>query len=114
MATKKYGNDDYWSFFEDGWDNREVAIWKKIENIHKPEEIVARAIDKYEAKIIIDALLKYANTKDGSNLTKKETVFLQFVCSNCIEPYVTMASNALLWQDKRVYQELKHKFPTIY
>jgi hypothetical protein len=109
--TKQYGNSHYWCFLEDGWSGKEVAIWKGPEG---QEEIIARAKDKYEAKTIVDALLKHVNVEDTSGLTKKELAFLEFVCTNCVEPYATMASNAILWQDHQVFEELKTKFPTIY
>jgi hypothetical protein len=110
-TAKKYGNCKYWCFIEDGWSGKEVAIWKGPEG---SEEIIARAKDKYEARNIVDALLKFANVEDTSKLSKKELAFLEFVCANCVEPYATMASNAILWQDHAVFEELKTKFPTIY
>jgi hypothetical protein len=110
MSTK-YGNDHYWTFIEEGWNGKEVAIWKGPEG---QEEIIARAKDKYEAKTIIDALLQHVNVEDSSKLTKKELAFLEFVSSNCVEPYATMATNAVLWNDKAAFEELKNKFATIY
>lgn len=110
-AEKKYGSEKYWCFIEEGWNAKEVAIWKGPEG---QERVIARAEDKYEAKTIVDALLKHVNVEDASALTKKELVFLEFVCANCVEPYATMASNAILWQDHAVFEELKTKFPTIY
>lgn len=109
--TTKYGNDHYWTFIEAGWNGKEVAIWKGPEG---QEEVIARAKDKYEAKTIVDALLQHTNVEDSSKLTKKELAFLEFVCSNCVEPYATMASNAILWNDKAAFEELKNKFATIY
>ena len=54
MPTKKYGNDRYWCFIEDGWNGKEVAVWcGPSEN----ERVIARANDKYDAKKIVDALL---------------------------------------------------------
>ena len=70
-------------------------------------------IDRYEAKAIIDALLNYS-PKEEKNFGKKELAFLEFVCSQCREPYATMASNAILWTDKEVYNRLKNDFPNIY
>ena len=110
-TAKKYGNENYWCFVEDGWSGKEVAIWKGPED---KEEIIARAKDKYEAKTIVDALLKHVTTEDTSCLSKKELAFLEFVCGNCVEPYATMASNAILWNDHAVFEELKTKFPVIY
>lgn len=108
---KKYGNGRFWCFIEEGWSGKEVAIWKGPEG---SEEIIARAKDKYEARTIVDALLKYANTEDATGLSKKELAFLEFVTVHCVEPYATMASNAILWNDKAAFEELKTKFPTIY
>ena len=110
MSTK-YGNNHYWTFIEEGWNGKEVAIWKGPEG---QEEIIARAKDKYEAKTIIDALLQHVNVEDSSKLTKKELAFLEFVQSNCPEPYACMAGNAILWNDKATFEELKNKFATIY
>ena len=107
----KHGNSTYWCFIEDGWDGKEVAIWKGPEG---REEIIARAKDKYEAKTIIDALLHHSDIEDSSKLTNRELAFLEFCVSNCVEPYATMASNAILWNDKSVFDDLKNKFSTIY
>ena len=111
MSNTKYGNDNYWCFLDDNIKSRDIAIWKGPEG---QEIIIATAFDKYEAKTIIDALLQYSKTVDDKQLSKKEMVFLEFVCANCIEPYATMASNAILWRDKTVYETLKTKFPEIY
>lgn len=111
MSEKKYGNDHHWCFLPDGWNGKEVAIWEGPEG---HEEIIARAKDKYVAKIIVDALLHHQNTEDATQLSKKEMVFLEFVAANCVEPYATMASNAILWRDKAAYNDLKIKFPQIY
>lgn len=109
--AKKYGNDKFWCFIESEWNDKEVAIWEGPEN---SEQVVGRAKDKYSAKMIIDALLNYANIDDKSKFGKKELAFLEFVCSHCVEPYATMASNAILWNDREVYEKLKTDFPTIY
>lgn len=111
MPAKKYGNDRYWAFIEDGWNEKEVAIWKGPED---QEEVIARAKNKYEAKAIIDALLSHSTVEDKNKFGKKEMAFLEFVCSNCVEPYATMASNAILWNDWDVYNKLKSEFPVIY
>ena len=108
--TKRYGNDYYWCFIEDGLKGKEVAIWRGPDG---KEEIICRATDKYEAKLIIDALLNYT-VKDIGALGKKELAFLEFVCSNCVEPYATMASNAIMWNDREAYDKLKNDFPIIY
>ena len=109
MTSKKYGNNNHWCFLEEGWSGKEVAIWKGPEG---SEEIIARAKDKYEAKNIVDALLKHVNSDTG--LSNKELAFLEFVTAQCIEPYATMASNAILWKDKVAYESLKNEFPKIY
>lgn len=111
MNTTKYGNDRYWCFVEDGWSGKEVAIWRGPEN---QEEIIARAANKYDAKTIIDALLQYTAVEDKNKFSKKELAFLEFVASNCVEPYATMASNALMWNDWETYNKLKSEFPVIY
>lgn len=108
---KRYGNDDYWCFIEESWNNKEVAIWHGREG---QEEILAKASNKYDAKLIVDALLNFQNTDDKTKFGKKELAFLEFVCSNCVEPYATMASNAILWNDYDAYNQLKTNFPTIY
>lgn len=109
-AEKKYGNNFFWCFFEDGWSGKEVAIWKGPEGA---EEIIARAKDKYEARNIIDALLKHANTDTGG-MSNKELAFLEFVTAHCVEPYATMASNAILWKDHATFTDLRDKFSQIY
>jgi len=109
MTSKKYGNSVYWCFFEESWSGKEVAIWKGPEG---SEEIIARAKDKYEAKTIVDALLKHTNTDVG--LSNKQLAFLEFVTAQCVEPYATMASNAILWKDLTAYETLKNQFPQIY
>ena len=109
-AEKKYGNDNYWAFIPTAWDGKEVAIWKGPEG---EEEVIARAKDKYEARTIIDALLKHVNT-DTKGLSNKELAFLEFVTAHCVEPYATMASNAILWKDHAEYENLKNHFPQIY
>jgi hypothetical protein len=111
MSTeKKYGNNFFWCFIEEGWSGKEVAIWKGPEG---QEEIIAQAKSKYEARTIIDALLSHANT-ETEGLTNKELAFLEFVIAHCVEPYATMASNAILWKDHVAYEDLKRKFSTIY
>ena len=111
MSTVKYGNEHYWAFIEDGWNGKEVALWKGPSDV---AEIFARAKDKYEAKVIIDALLNYVQVEDKTKLGKKELAFLDFVCANCVEPYATMAHNAILWNDHDAYNKLKSEFPVIY
>jgi len=111
MATRKYGNNLFWCFIEDVWSDKEVAIWRGPENT---EEIIARARDKYEAKTIVDALLSYVQVEDKTKFGKKELAFLEFARSNCVEPYATMAANAILWNDRDTYNKLKTEFPVIY
>ena len=108
--TTKYGNSTIWCFIEDKWSGKEVAIWRGQEG---SEEIFCRAKDKYEARNIVDALLKHANT-ESEGLSKKELAFLEFVTAHCVEPYATMASNAILWKDHAAFEDLKNKFPQIY
>lgn len=110
MNSKKYGNDNYWCYLEDGWTGKEVAIWKGPED---HEQIVARAKDKYEARNIVDALISFKPVEDVG-LSKKELAFLEFVSAHCVEPYATMASNAILWRDHVTYTNLRDKFPQIY
>jgi hypothetical protein len=111
MPAKKYGNDKFWCYIEDKWDGKEVAIWKGPED---QEEVIARAVNKYEAKSIVDALLSYATTEDKSKFSNKELAFLEFVMAHCVEPYSTMAGNAVLWNDWDVYNKLKADFNVIY
>lgn len=111
MSSTRYGNDHFWCFLEDGWNGKEVAVWKGPEN---SEEVIARAKDKYEARTIVDALLNYVHIEDKTKFGKKELAFLEFVCANCVEPYATMASNAILWKDREIYTKLKTNFSTIY
>ena len=109
--SEKYGNDRYWCFIEDDW-HKEVAVWKDDNN---NPYVIARAIDKYEAKLIVDALLAFQNNTTGTLLlNKKSLAFLEFVKSNCPEPYATMASNAILWNDQEVYKKLLSDFPVVY
>lgn len=111
MSAKRYGNDHFWCFIEEGWNGKEVAVWKGPEG---QEEIIARAKDKYDAKLLVDALLNFVQIEDKTKFGKKEMAFLEFVCANCVEPYATMASNAILWNDREAYEKLKTDFPTIY
>lgn len=109
--TIKYGNDYCWCFIENNLSPREIAIWKYIGN---DTYVVARAIDKYEAKQIVDALLALNNSTQGITLDKKALFFLEFVKSRCPEPYATMAANAILWNDQETYKKLLFDFPVIY
>ena len=109
--TEQYGNDIYWCFVEDGWNGKEVAIWRGPKD---NEEIIARATDKYEAKRIIDALLTSNNSTKGIVLDKKALAFLEFVKAQCPEPYSTMAVNAIAWNDQNAYNKLISDFPMIY
>lgn len=111
MSTKKYGNNNYWCFIEDEWTGKEVAIWQGPED---KEQIIARAPNKYDAKTIVDALLTHNKLVDDNKFSKKELAFLEFVEANCVEPYATMASNAILWGDWETYNKLKTDFPVIY
>jgi hypothetical protein len=108
--STKYGNDLYWCYIDEGWDHREVAVWKGPDG---KEEIIAHAKDKYHAKAIIDALLVYKNPKEDA-FGPHEIAFLEFVLAQCPEPYSTMAGNAIIWNDVDAYNNLKSKFPLIY
>lgn len=110
MSQKKYGNDSYWCYLEDGWSGKEVAIWKGPE---EQETVIARVKDKYEARHIIDALINYKKAADA-DLSPKELAFLEFVSSHCVEPYATMASNAIIWRDHDAFEKLKNKFAEFY
>ena len=115
MSTKKHGNDHFWTFFEDGYDpTQTIDIWQSLGA--GSEEVMAHATDKYNAQQIVDALIIADNVDDDvdNKLTKKEVVFLDFVASNCGEPSATMARNAIMWNDRAVYTELKAKFNEIY
>ena len=111
MPAKKYGNEKYWCFIEDKWDGKQVAIWKGPED---QEEVIAHAVNKYEAKSIVDALLSHSVSENKNKFSTKELAFLEFVMAHCVEPYSTMASNAVLWDDWETYNKLKTDFPTIY
>ena len=110
MNDKKYGNSNYWCFLPEGYSDLEIAIWKGPEG---SETIIGRAVNKYEAKKIIDALINH-NPSIINKLGKKELAFLDFVKSNCVEPYVTMATNAIMWNDMIAYEDIKSRFPVIY
>lgn len=107
----RYGNDHFWCFIEDGWANKEIAIWEgPVDN----GQVIARVMNSYEAKRIIDALLNYVYIEDKNKFSKQELTFLEFGKSNFKEPYATMASNAILWNDKETYNKLKSEFSVIY
>lgn len=108
-VIRKHGNENYWCELEDGWFGK-VDIWKGPED-HK--QIIARAKDKYEARNIIDALINHKKTEEAG-LSTKELAFLEFVAAHCVEPYATMASNAILWRDHAAFQDLKNRFAQIY
>lgn len=111
MTSKKYGNDNYWCFLEDGWSTREIAIWRGPK---EHEEIVARTPNKYDAKLIVDSLIQFRSSDDKDKFSKKEMALLEFIAANCMEPYSTMASNAILWNDWDAYNKLKSEFNQIY
>jgi hypothetical protein len=109
--NKKHGNDHYWCYPDDNHPNVEVAIWQgPLGN----ESVIGRANNKYDATLIVNALIAFQEKVSNSNLTKKETVFLEFIKSNGREPYATMAGNALIWNDKSVYTKLMSEFQKIY
>jgi hypothetical protein len=109
--SKRYGNENYWCFLEDAWDGKNIAIWRRLA---EQEEIIAYAIDKYDARLIVDALLNYTYVEDKTKFGKKELAFLDFARAHFVEPYATMAANAILWNDRGVYEKLKTDFSTIY
>ncbi len=109
--NKKYGNSNYWCFVGEVWDGKEIAIWKS-EN--SGETIIARAANKFEAKNIIDALLNHKVIEEQGKLGQKEMAFLEFLAANAVEPYSTMASNAIMWKDIEAYNKLKSDFAVIY
>lgn len=110
---KRYGNDHYWAFVEIVPSGREIPIYQSIIGEENAPRIVARATSKYDATVIVDALISHKNTSQLI-LAKKEIVFLEFVKANCPEPYSTMAANAILWNDKETYNKLRTDFPVIY
>lgn len=114
--TKRYGNDYYWTYIDDGSDLKEYTIWERglcvDKEVGSPTRM-AVANSKYDAKRIVDSLLAYKNITAGL-LGKKELVFLDFVKANCPEPYSTMAANAILWNDTEAYNKLRMDFPVIY
>lgn len=112
--SKKYGNDNYWCFLEDWDSSKPIEIWHDIGS--KQSEVIAHATDRFNARQIVDSLITADNVNDGpeKKLTKKELVFLAFVESQCPEPWSTMASNAILWNEKDTYNNLKNKFNEIY
>lgn len=80
------------------------------------EEVMAHGTDKYNTMHIVDALILAEKVGDNpeNKLTKHEIVFLQFISSNCAEPWTTMADNAIMWNDREAYNTLKAKFSEIY
>lgn len=113
--SQRYGNDRFWCFIEKGWETlRPIEIWQALGK--GEEEVMAQASDKYNAEQIVDALIVADNVNDDSStvLSKREMIFLQFVSSNCQEPWATMANNAILWKDRKVFESLKAKFNEIY
>jgi hypothetical protein len=114
-ATKKYGNSEYWLYDEGNLRSGEVAVWKgTVDGSGENGIVVARAIDTYEAKKIVDALISYTNSSNNVLLDKKAVTFLEFVAAKCKEPYSTMAHNAIMWNDVESYNTLISTFPDIY
>ena len=113
--SKRYGNSLVWCFTEEGWDNnRSIEIWHAFGKDR--EEVMAYATDVYSAKQIVDALIVAENVSDdpGNKLIKKEIELLSFIEARCPEPYSTMATNAIMWNDRKGYKTLKAKFNEIY
>lgn len=112
MSSNRYGNDRYWVFFDiSPIPGKEYAIWKGPEG---KEEIIGHSQNKYFAKEIVDALISYTPVEDKTKFGRKELAFLEFMISNAVEPYATMASNAILWGDWETYNKLKSEFHVIY
>lgn len=108
----KYGNDVFWCFPDDVPIGRSVAIWKRTS---EREEIIAHGDDFYEAKFIVDALIFYHNNNPQFGLLKKkELAFLDFLKAHAPEPYATMASNTIMWNDRETYNKLLADFPVLY
>lgn len=115
MSTRKHGNDVAWCFLEDGWDStKPIEIWRTLGQ--GQEEVIGYATDKYNAMMLVDALVTAEKVNDDpeNKLNKHEVVFLSFVEDNCPEPWSTMAANGILWQDREAYKTLKTKFNEIY
>ncbi len=111
-TNKKYGNEEFWCILNKSTDcNKEVTIWRMIDTA---EIFIATAIDNFEAKFIIDALINYIPPEDKNKFTKKEIVFLEFGVAHFKEPYKTMASNAIIWNDREMYGRLIEKFAKFY
>jgi hypothetical protein len=113
--SKRYGNDRVYCFLEEGWENaRHIEIWHCI-GIGL-EEVMAHATDRWNAMQIVDALITAENVKDdGENkFTKRQIQLLEFVAATSVEPYTTMANNALLWEDQELYTTVKAKIQEIY
>ena len=113
--SKKHGNENFWCFLEEGWDtSRPIEIWHA--HGEGTEEVMAHAVDRFNAMQIVDALITHDNVNDDGTdkLTNKELAFLSFVESQCQDPYSTMAMNAIMWNDRDLYNNLKSKFPEIY
>ncbi len=111
MPATRYGNEKFWCYIEEKWNGKAVAIWKGPKD---QEEVIAHAVNKYEAKTLVDALLSYTVAEDKTKFTNKELAFLEFTMAHCVEPYATMASNAIIWNDWDTYNKLKNEFPVIY
>ena len=111
LNQNKYGNNDFWCILNNTINNDPVVIWKQTDS---DEISIATAIDNFEAKYIVDALVNYIPPKDKNTFTKKETVFLEFGVAHFTEPYKTMASNAIIWNDREVYNRLIAKFSKFY
>ena len=113
--SKRHGNDLFWCFLEDGWEtSRPIEIWHSIGQ--GAEEVMAHGTDKYNAMQVVDALITHDNVSDNpeNKLTKKELALMSFIESQCPEPYCTMAANAIMWNDKDLYNKLKSQFSVIY
>jgi len=110
--TKKYGNDKVWVYFSDEESPNEYIIWN---NVGETPMKLAVCYSKYDAKLIVNGIIDYLNNnKSQSQFSKQQTVFCEFISSNCKEPWATMARNAVLWNDVEIYNNLKNRFSEIY
>lgn len=113
--SQKYGNDSVWTFIEEGYDSTKwIEVYHQIQD--GEIEVLAHARDAHNARKIVDALITTENVKGNpdNKLTKREIVFLQFVASYGSEPFTTRANNAILFNDRTRYEEIKREFASFY
>ena len=110
---KKYGNDFAWCYIEEPDTSGLIAIWKTLGP--GQEDVIGYASDKYNAQLLVDALISHENTiSNDKQLTKREVTFLQFVSAHCPEPWATKANNAIMWNDREAFNLIKESFSKIY